>query len=87
MVCAVMSGAIFKTKSLTIVPALCIPHRETGAGKAGGGHGWMAARVRRDVTKAEKAAALAPVSAGAHTMKYNLVAFLLKRCYNTVKLL
>lgn len=47
----------------------------------------MAARVRRDVTKAEKAAALAPVSAGAHTIKYNLVAFLLKRCYNTVKLL
>ena len=37
MVCAVMSGAIFKTKSLTLVPALRLPHREEGAGEAGGG--------------------------------------------------
>lgn len=37
MVCAVMSGAIFKTKSLALVPALCIAHREEGAGEAGGG--------------------------------------------------
>ena len=36
MVCAVMSGAIFKTKSLTLVPALCIADREEGTGEAGG---------------------------------------------------
>ena len=43
MVCAVMSGAIFKVKSLAIVPALCIPHRKTGAGEAGRRHAGVAA--------------------------------------------
>ena len=46
MVCAVTSGAIFKTRSLTIVPALCIPHRKAGVREVEGRFGWLKLRKR-----------------------------------------
>ena len=41
-----MSGAIFKTKSLTLVPALCIPHRKAGVREVEGRFGWLKLRGR-----------------------------------------